>query len=78
MFGYHDSEVCYTDFWISDDAIQNKAFSGFAKHISELNDIVDKIVEEYRCGNYHFQIDIDDNLSDEDYEYIQREVQKRA
>lgn len=57
--------------------VENVAFSVYAKHQQELDDIVREIVAHARIGDFNFNIDIDDNMSDEDLAYIQREVARR-
>ena len=78
MFGYHDSAYCSTDIWApnptawGDNAIENRAFSPYAKHTQEVEDIIYMIGHGYSGG-----IDCDDNMSHKDMRYIEREVEKR-
>lgn len=79
MFGYHDSDRCYTDLWSPKDdphgyAIENRAFSPYAKHTQEVEDIIDALVHA-DAGNY--TIDVDDDLSQSDLDYIKSEVMRR-
>lgn len=79
MFGYHDSDRCYTDLWSPVDdpngcAVENRAFSPYAKHTQEVEDIIDALVQA-DAGNY--TIDVDDDLSQSDLDYIKSEVMRR-
>lgn len=89
MFGYHDEDRCYTDLWSPRDdqgvwhphskpgfptAVENRAFSPYAKHTQEVEDIIDALVYA-DAGNY--TIDVDDDLSQSDLDYIKSEVMRR-
>ena len=79
MFGYHDDDRCYTDLWSPKDdpngcAVENRAFSPYAKHTQEVEDIIDALVQA-DAGNY--TIDVDDDLSQSDLDYIKSEVMRR-
>ena len=89
MFGYHDEDRCYTDLWSPRDdqgvwhphskpgfptAVENRAFSPYAKHTQEVEDIIDALVQA-DAGNY--TIDVDDDLSQSDLDYIKSEVMRR-
>lgn len=79
MFGYHDSDRCYTDLWSPADdpngcAVENRAFSPYAKHTQEVEDIIDALVHA-DAGNY--TIDVDDDLSQSDLDYIKSEIMRR-
>ena len=78
MFGYHDDDRCYTDLWSPKDdpgcAVENRAFSPYAKHTQEVEDIIDALVHA-DAGNY--TIDVDDDLSQSDLDYIKSEVMRR-
>lgn len=58
-------------------ATENRAFSPYAKHRQELEDAVETILEQYRLGNYNFTLDFDDDISDEDVEWIEHEIERR-
>jgi hypothetical protein len=82
MLGYCHNDKCLTDIWAPNDYghVENRAFSGFAKHEQEKENIIKKIVNHYRMtGELQFSIDLSgyDDFSDSDLEYIQREVRKR-
>lgn len=53
-------------------------FGPYAKHSQELEDAIETILEQYNCGNTSFTLNFDDNISDSDIEYIQKEVMRRA
>lgn len=89
MFGYHDSDRCVFDLWSPVDdqgvwhphskpgfptAVENRAFSPYAKHTQEVEDIIDALVHA-DAGNY--TIDVDDDLSQSDLDYIKSEVMRR-
>ena len=58
-------------------ARENRAFSPYAKHEQEKEDVIQEIIRQYNCGNYQFTIDLDDDFSESDAAYIQSEVQRR-
>lgn len=78
MFGYHDSPFCSTDIWApnptawGDNAIENRAFSPYAKHTQEVEDVISTIGDGY-LGD----IQCDDDMSADDMAYIENEVFKR-
>lgn len=89
MFGYHDDDRCNFDLWSPRDdqgiwhphskpgmptAVENRAFSPYAKHTQEIEDIIDALVQA-DAGNY--TIDVDDDLSQSDLDYIKFEVMRR-
>lgn len=89
MFGYHDEDRCVFDLWSPRDdqgvwhphskpgfptAVENRAFSPYAKHTQEIEDIIDALVQA-DAGNY--TIDVDDDLSQSDLDYIKSEVMRR-
>ena len=79
MFGYCHKDYCRTDLWAPGNRsdIENRAFSGYAKHEQEIEDIIVNIVAHARIGDLNFNIEIDDDLSDNDLAYIQKEVARR-
>lgn len=78
MFGYHDSPYCLTDIWApnptawGDNAIENRAFSPYAKHSQEVEDVIEMIGTGYTGG-----IECDDDMSASDMRYIEQEVYRR-
>lgn len=54
------------------------AFGAYAKHETELEYIINEIVNHVRrTGDIHFSIPIDDDLSPKDIEYIKEKVSER-
>ena len=83
MFGYHDASDCGFDLWSpnptrwGDNAVENRAFSPYAKHQTELDDIVKQIVDTYKkTGQTQISFSVDDDLSPKDLEYIEEQVKK--
>lgn len=86
MFGYCHDDECKFDIWSPDYVdtpthhfhVLNRAFSPYAKHTQELEDVIQDIVEMFSTGyDGSFTISIDDSFSQEDVEYIEREVNRR-
>ena len=77
MFGYHDTSDCPFDLWApnptawGDNAIENRAFSAYAYHTQEVEDVIEMI------GNGATAIQCDTDMSDSDMRYIENEVQRR-
>lgn len=78
MFGYHDVPNCAFDLHAPNpttwgyNAIENRAFSPYAKHTQEVENVINMI------GHGHIgQIECDDDMSAGDMRYIEQEVQKR-
>jgi hypothetical protein len=58
--------------------MEDVAFSAYAKHTQETEDVIKYIVNEIQNGaGESFTIDLDDNFSDNDVEYIRTEVMRR-
>ncbi len=71
---YHHSNHCGFDLWspLTDDcAVENRAFSAYAFHTSELENIINRI-----C-NGETEITVSESLSQSDLDYIKREVEQR-
>lgn len=82
MFGYHDNDRCAFDLWSPIDdpngcAVENRAFSPYVKHSQEVEDVIQMILQNAAAGNYQMSFELDDDFSDADVAYIQKEVQKR-
>lgn len=83
MFGYHDSDRCKFDLWSPVDdpngcAVENRVFSSYAKHCQEIEDVVNHCVDHFLAtGETEFAVNLDDDFSDEDLEYIQNEIVRR-
>ena len=52
-------------------------FWAYAKHEQEKEDIIQMILETARNGEDIFSIQLDDDFSDEEIEYIKEEVYRR-
>lgn len=63
------------------DKIENVAFTAYAAHNEELDKIVDAIVDQVYegiiFGNTSVTFNFEDNMSDKDIAYIEREVKSR-
>lgn len=59
---------CYFDLWAPDHRsdITNTAFSAFAKHEQEKEDITQELVRAAREGRMSFNLEVDDDFSEED------------
>ncbi len=79
MLGYHDESHCPFDLWAPDrhTKINNVAFSCYAKHSQETEDIINEIVSAAARGETNITIDLDDCFSESDIEYIKEEVYRR-
>lgn len=55
----------------------NDLFFAYAKHEQEKEDVIKMIVEEARLGATSMSIDLDDDFSEEDAKYIEKEVLRR-
>lgn len=76
----HNENLCPYDLWSPDaerTKIGNMAFSCYAKHEQEKEDIIQHLVEEARAGNTNVELVLDDDFTQEDWEYIEREVSRR-
>ena len=77
MFGYHDSPYCASDIWApnptawGNNAIENRAFSPYAQHTQDVEDIINLI------GQGYTSIQPETALSNSDYRYIESEVRRR-
>ena len=75
----HREDHCPFDLWTPGERnkIENVAFSAYAKHEQEKEDVIQMILEAVRNGEDAFSIQLDDDFSDEDIEYIKEEVYRR-
>ena len=73
---YHDENHCFFDLWAPDrhTKVNNVAFSSYVVHEQEKADIVEAILFRAAEGDYNFNIDVNDDFSDEDLEEIKTEV----
>lgn len=73
MLGYHDSNRCATDLWspMRQSATENRAFSAYAFHTQQLDDIVASIAAGE--GN----LSVSDDLTSDDLRYIEDQLRTR-
>lgn len=55
-------------------ATENRAFSAYAKHQQELDDIVQASIQKILSGESNFTLEVDDDFSEEDLAYIEKEI----
>lgn len=55
----------------------NNLFFAYAKHEQEKEDVIKMIVEAARLGTTSMSINLDDDFSEEDAKYIEKEVLRR-
>lgn len=79
MFGYCHKDECMFDFWSPSDCsdVENRAFSGYVVLEQEKEDVINMIVAAARNGETELDIELDNDFSEEDLKYVDREVQKR-
>jgi hypothetical protein len=79
MLGYCHNDECGLDIWNPGEHnhILNRAFSPYAKHEQEKEDVIKMIVEVARLGTTSMSISLDDDFSEEDAKYIEKEVLRR-
>lgn len=79
MFGYHDSPNCAFDIWApnptawGNNAVENRAFSPYAQHTQEVEDVIQMIATEQNVSN----IQTDTAFSSADMRYIENELYNR-
>lgn len=77
---YYDSERCKLNLWSPVDAreqdVEDVAFSGYAKHQTELDAIVDGICGGPMCGSV--DLTAADDFSENDMEYIASQLRDRG
>ena len=56
--------------------VENVAFSAYAKHTQETEDIIKTIIAAYHNGETNFSLEVDDDFSQGDLEYIERSKKK--
>ena len=78
MLGYHDVPNCSFDLWSPNptrwgyNAIENRAFSPYAKHTQEIDDLVEMIA----AGGTSFELD--DEFSEADIQELKRKLAARG
>ena len=55
-------------------ATENRAFSPYAKHQQELDDIVQISIQKFLSGESNFTLEVDDDFSEGDLAYIEKEI----
>ena len=55
-------------------ATENRAFSAYAKHQQELDDIVQASIQKILSGESNFTFEVDDDFSEGDLAYIEKEI----
>ena len=55
-------------------ATENRAFSAYAKHQQELDDIVQASIQKFLSGESNFTLEVDDDFSEGDLAYIEKEI----
>ena len=74
----HDENRCPLDLWAPNiNKIENVAFSVYAKHTQETEDIIAAIIAAYHNGETNFSLELDDDFSESDLRYIEEEVKRR-
>jgi len=70
MFSYHDANDCSFDLWSPTryNAIDNRAFSAVAKHITERDEVVNAIL------NGQTSFTLDDDFCQADLDYINKKL----
>ena len=58
-------------------ATENRAFSAYAMHQQELEDIITEVLERAARGETNFSLDLDYDLTDADLAYIEEAIQAR-
>ena len=73
MLGYHDSNRCATDLWspMRQSAAENRAFSAYAFHTSQLDEIAARIA----AGEEN--LSVSDDLTSDDLHYIEDQLRTR-
>lgn len=85
MFGYCDNERCLLDLWAPEGgALTNRAFSGYAMMMSNIDNVVDEIVEEVTSKYYMngftedmIEVSLPSNLTDWEIEYVSQKVREK-
>ena len=74
MFGYHDVNDCDLDLWSPGrySALENRAFSGYAKHTQECEDVINAIL------NGQTSFSLNDDFDQTDLNYIERRLREHG
>lgn len=82
----HNENLCPLDIWAPDrrTSINNKAFSAYAFHQQEIEDLIDALAAVDNPNDYTMQLSIykaldfdSDTLTTDEIKYIEREVSRR-
>lgn len=74
----HNENRCPLNLWAPNiNKIENVAFSVYAKHTQEIEDIISAIIAAYHNGETNFSLELDDDFSESDLRYIEEEVKRR-
>ena len=75
----HREDHCPFDLWAPGERnkIENVAFSAYAKHEQEKEDVIQMILAAAARGETDLSIELDDHSSEEDVKYIKEEVYRR-
>lgn len=75
----HSENYCPFDLWAPGERtkIENVAFSAYAKHEQEKEDVIQMILAAAARGETDLSIELDDCFSESDVEYIKEEVYRR-
>lgn len=75
----HSESHCPFDLWAPGERnkIENVAFSAYAKHEQEKEDVIQMILTAIESGDTEMSIQLDDCFSESDVEYIKEEVYRR-
>lgn len=78
MFGYCDNDRCPFDLWAPEGgALTNRAFSGYAMAMSELDTLADNVIREIQNSNsYNVSINIPRSLNSFETDYIKERIEK--
>ena len=77
----HEGRRCGLNLWaptLDPSYVEDVAFSAYAKHTQELEDVIAAIVEATLRGETNLTIEVDDDLSETDLEFIKQEVFRRC
>ena len=53
-------------------ATENRAFSPYAKHMQEVEDVISMIIDNFDRGNMNMSFELDDDFSESDLNYIRQ------
>lgn len=77
----HEGRRCGLNLWapaLNSSYKEDVAFSVYAKHTQEIEDVIAAVVEAGLRGETNLTIEVDDDLSEADLEYIKQEAFRRC